>query len=128
VTVHYLPGRMAETLIPKRWSARILAIATLVAVAFVARAGASASAAPATDTLDRPGVSVQPAQAVVGHAHSKGRGDVVRSGGPLPAPPFVASVTAGEPSRDYSWPCVALHDAATVTGYDATAPPRNLLT
>jgi len=119
---------MAETPTSKRWSARILAIAALVSVAIIARAAASVSAAPAADTLDRRGVSVQPAHAVVHHVQSKGRGDVVRSGGPLAARPFIACAIVGAPSRDYAGPGVALDDATTVTGYDATAPPRNLLT
>ena len=119
---------MAEALTPKGWSARILAIGMLVSVAIVARVAASGGAPPATDALDRRGLSVQPAHAVIHHVQSKGRGDVVRSGGPLAARPFTASAISGEQSREYSRPGVALKDAATVTGYDATAPPGKLLT
>ena len=119
---------MAETLTSKRWSAKILAVAMLVSVAIVPRAAAFASGAPAAATLEQQSVWVQPGHAVVHHVHSKSRGDVVRSGGPLPAPPFIASAIADEPSREYSGPGVAFDDAAIVTGYDATAPPPHLLT
>lgn len=119
---------MAETLTSKRWSARILAVAMLVSVAIVPRAAASGSGARAGSTLERQSVWVQPAHAVVHHVQSKSRGDVVRSGGPLPPRPFVASAMADERSHEYSGPGVASDDAAAVTGYDATAPPQHLLT
>jgi len=119
---------MAETLSSKRWSGRMLAIAVLVSIAIGMRLAASGGAASATNALDRQGVSAHSESAAVHHVQSKWRGDVVRSGGPLPAQLLAGGAIATRQSRALPRRGVAFDDAAATGGYDATAPPRSLLT
>ena len=119
---------MAEILSMRRWSERLLAIAVLISIAVVTHVAVSGNTAPAIKALDRQGVPVQPASAVTHHAHSKWRRDAVRSGGPLLVRPLPACATGSERSREYSGAAVTPKVAATVAAYDATAPPRKLLT
>src|SRR4051812_42788528 len=115
---------MAETPSLRRWSATVLSIAVLVAVAIIARVGPSLNAGVSTGSVVRRGGSLQPAQVVAHHALSKRHGIAMRSGGPLAAKESAHCATADEQRREPSRASVAAPDAAVGTSYDATAPPE----
>ena len=118
---------MAESHSVRRCAASLIAIVVLAALAFVTPVGPSASAGAASGTVDRLGVSPPPALVGSHHVLSKRSAVAVRSAGPFSAKLFASRKTVGRTSREHAPASFPPPDYAHLSGYDATAPPRMLL-